>query len=878
MIRGLTEKEAQKLKEQYGDNEIKEVGKATPFTILVRQIRKNFIIYLLLVAAALSFIVGKDVTACTILAVVAAVVLSGFIQEYKAEKAIETLRGMMMPFSTVIRDGKEKDILSRDLVPGDIVILGSGERVPADCVVLEANELRVDESVLTGESVEVKKSSEAEKEDANKLFMGTFIVRGRCVARVQHIGMSARFGEIAAMISRAEKEMPLQKKVNQIAKYMATVAVTVSLLTAGLMIFRAEIVNYQLLTEVMVLAIALSVSAFPEGFPVVLTTTLATGMVRMARKNAIVNRMSIIETLGETTVICADKTGTVTKGEMTVKTIFSNNKFYKVTGSGYVGRGSFIHRGEEVDPHRDENLSFLLKAAAIANNAHIQRTGQDAEYRILGTPTEGALLIVAAKAGVFPEGLNVKRLHEVPFSSERKMMSCLVEIDGRRLVFAAGAPEILLERCAKEKVGGEEKKLTKGRKDEIIAVNQKLNSQTLRTLMLAYKPASGSTKEYPENNLVLLGIVGMEDAPREEVAEALEDCRSAGIAVKMITGDSKETAISIGKQIGLEGAALVGSQIDELSDQELVQVIKNTVIFARVRPEHKLRIVRALKELGEVVTMTGDGVNDAPALKEAHIGVAMGKSGTDVTRSVSDLILKDDNFATIVSAVKEGRTIFNNIRKFASYQLSCNFSELLIIFTGAALAPVFGWATPLLLPLHILFMNLITDNLPAITLGLNPYSKDVMDEPPRKDTHILSRPLFKLMIFNGLLMGVITLAVYYISFNLLGYGVSEVRTTALVTLIVIEIASAFNFRSFRYPTLTRSPFVNPYLAGASAVSLAATLIIVYWDGARSVFETAAIDYRHWLEAGLAGLLILVIFDALKAYSNLKRVLLAKITR
>ncbi|MDP1710520.1 MAG: cation-transporting P-type ATPase, partial [candidate division WWE3 bacterium] len=858
MIQGLTEKEAQKLKEQHGDNEIKDVGRTTPFTILIRQIRKNFIIYLLLVAAILSFIVGKDITAYTILAVVMAVVISGFIQEYKAEKAIESLRGMLLPFSIVIRNGKEKDISSKDMVPGDAVILGSGERIPADCVVLEANELRVDESVLTGESVEVKKFPCNGTEDANKLFMGTFIVRGRCVAQVLHIGMSTRFGEIAAMISRAEKEIPLQTKVNQISKYMAVVAITVSLLTAGLMLFRAEVIDYQLLTNVMILAIALSVSAFPEGFPVVLTTALATGMVRMARKNAIVNRMSIIETLGETTVICTDKTGTVTKGEMTIKTIFSDNKFYEVAGSGYVGRGEFTYKGSKIDPNRNGTLSLLLRSAALANDARIQRTGQDAEYRVLGTPTEGALLILAAKAGVFPENLKAERLHEEPFSSERKMMSALVDLDGQRFVFAAGAPEILLEKCTKENVKGEEKELTKEQRDRILSTNQKMNSQALRTLVLAYKPDPESQKEYSEGNFIFLGIVGMEDAPREDVAEALKDCQSAGITVKMITGDSKETAISIGKQIGLEGEALVGLQIDELSDQELVQAVKKTIIFARVRPEHKLRIVRALKEIGEIVTMTGDGVNDAPALKEAHIGVAMGKSGTDVSRSVSDLVLKDDNFATIVSAIKEGRTVFNNIRKFASYQLSCNLSELLIIFTGVALAPAFGWATPLLLPLHILFMNLITDNLPAITLGLNPYSKDVMNEPPRKDTRILSRPLFRLMVFNGFLMGVMTLAVYYISFNLLGYSVSEARTTALVTLIVLEIASAFNFRSFRYPALTRSPFVNPYLAGASAISIAATLAIIYWDKARVIFETAAIGYRHWLEAGLAGLLILVI--------------------
>jgi P-type Ca2+ transporter type 2C len=388
------------------------------------------------------------------------------------------------------------------------------------------------------------------------------------------------------------------------------------------------------------------------------------------------------------------------------------------------------------------------------------------------------------------------------------MMSALVKDKNEALVFAKGAPEVLLAKCDRVHEKGVHKLSEKMRKS-ILKQNKEMNSRALRTLMLAYKPVDLDKNTYSENNFIFLGIVGMEDPPREEVKTAIEECADAGIKVKMITGDNKITAISISRQVGLEGKVLVGLQLDDLSDAELAAAVKQTVVFARVKPEHKLRIVKALKQNGEIVTMTGDGVNDAPALKEAHIGVAMGKNGTDVTRSVSDLILKDDNFATIVSAVKEGRTIFNNIRKFVSYQLSDNYAELFIILIGVIMAPIFGWPVPLLLALHILFMNLVTDNLPAITLGLNPYSRDVMQDPPRKNTGILTKPLFLLLVTNGTIMGTMTLLVFYVSFNILGNSVEVARTTALVCLIVLEVASAFNFRSFRQKTLTRSPFVNP---------------------------------------------------------------------
>ena len=876
--KGLSIQQVKKLREQFGPNEIKDVAKVTPFKIFIRQIKQNFIIYLLFVAMALSFFVDKDITAYTILGVILVVIFSGFIQEYKAEKSIESLKNMIMPVSLVIREGKEMEAYSEDLVPGDVLILGSGERIPADCVILEERELRLDEAVLTGESKEIRKTSVKNKNpEENKLFMGTFIINGRCVARIEHTGMNTRFGKIAAMISTSEKEMPLQKKVNRISKYMVAVAVIISFLTALILIISADTLSRDLLVDVLILAVALSVSAFPEGFPVVLTTTLATGVARMAKNNAIVNRMSIIETLGETTVICSDKTGTITKGEMTVNKIYANNKEYEITGSGYIGTGEFLYNKNKINPLEDIVLNLNLKTAVLCNDSRIQRTGEDSELRVIGTPTEGALLVMAAKAGLFSENLEIERLYEIPFSSERKMMSTLIKEGEDYYILAKGAPEVLLSKCTKILEKGKTKTLSKEKRQEILDINRKMNSETLRTLMFAYKPANPSDVKYKEEDFIYLGLVGMEDPPREEIQEALSDCRSAGVKVKMITGDNKETALAISQQIGLEGKLLEGWQLDELSDEELVSIAKETTIFARVRPEHKLRIVKALKKSDEIVTMTGDGVNDAPALKEAHIGVAMGKNGTDATRSVSDLVLKDDNFSTIVLAIKEGRTIFTNIRKFVSYQLSCNVAELYIIFLGVILAPFFGWNTPLLLALHILFMNLVTDNLPAITLGLNPYSKDVMEDPPRKDTHILNKPLAGVMAVNGFLMGTIILIVYYVSFNVFHQSVESARTTALFCLIILEIASAFNFRSFRKLSLTRSPFVNPYLVYASVISLFATLAIIYTKAGQKIFDTVSLGVVQWATAILTGLLILLIFDVLKVYSKRKNIFLAKIT-
>ncbi|MEM3405780.1 MAG: cation-transporting P-type ATPase [Candidatus Pacearchaeota archaeon] len=869
--RGLSEEQAKKNLEIYGFNEIKETFIVSPIRIFLRQLINNYIIYLLLVAAILSFIVNKNITAYTIIFIIFLITLTGFFQEFKAEKAIKSLKSILMPVSIVVRDGKEKEIPSREIVPQDILILRSGEKVPADCIILEEKNLYVDESILTGESKEIKKfpiKSEKKYSEKECLFAGSLILSGKCIAKVIHTGMNTRFGKIANMISKAEKELPLQKKINKIAKYMVYVAIIFSVLT-GILMIATQQKTQTLFIDALILIIALAVSAFPEGFPVVLTTALATGVYRMSKKNAIVNRMSIIETLGETTVICSDKTGTITTGEMTVSKIFCNNEIIEVSGIGYEGKGDFFINGKKIDPLNNNVLSLLIKSSVLCNDSFITRTGEDYVYNINGSATEGALLIMAAKASIHKEDLNAKRIEEIPFDSKKKMMSVLCNLENKSYVFSKGALEIILSKCNRILRDNGIFSLTNIEKKNILKMNKKFTSSSLRTLAIAYKEINSFDKDKFEGDLVFLGFVGIEDPPREEVKEAIKSCYRAGIEVKMITGDDKETAIATAKKINLrEGRVITGQELEEITDEELERIIKEIVIFARVNPEHKLRIVKALKANKEIVTMTGDGVNDAPALKEAHIGVAMGKKGTDVSREVSDLVLKDDNFATIVEAIKEGRTIFKNIRKFVSYQLSCNLAELMILFIGVLLAPILGWQIPLLLAIQILFMNLVTDDLPAITLALTPYSSDIMEEKPRKNRDILNKDLIKWFCSAGILIAFFTLISFYISFNILKQDVVFARTTALTTLILLEIFNAYNFMSFRKKVSFKSFKANIYLFYASIISLLATLVIIYTP-LNKVFETISIKRIDWIISILFGFLLIIIFNILKEQNNKK---------
>jgi Ca2+-transporting ATPase len=863
---GLTTAQAKKLLAQYGVNEISGASASSAWKIFWRQVRGNFIVYLLLVAMTIAFAVGKGLTGYTIMVVIALVIGTSFVQEYKAEKAIEYLKKMITQMATVIRNAELVIIPAAEIVPGDMMVLRSGERVPADAVLREATSLLVNEAFLTGESKEVAKvvgdDSGRTRED-NLLYAGSFVVNGKCVAQVTHTGMNTKFGKIARLISTAEKAMPLQDKINRIAKLMATVGITVSLMSGAVMLMGQELTT-ELVVNALILVVALSVSAFPEGLPVVLTTTLSLGAYRMAKKNAIVNRMSIIETLGETTVICADKTGTITKGEMTVKKIYADAEVYDIGGAGYEAVGKFKIKNKQVELV-GEAVKKLLACAVLCNDARI-KLKETKSYEISGMPTEAALLVMASKAKVFREDYTVERLEELPFDSKRKMMSVLVEEAGTLAVYAKGAPEIMLAKCNSILQAGRRVPLDEAMRTSIVKQWEKLASQAYRTMVLAYKEVDDRSAEL-ESDLVYLGLVAIEDSPREEVAEALATCLRAGIEVKMITGDNLMTAISVAKQIGLAiKKTMTGEELENATDKELAVLVKEVNIFARVRPEHKLRIVRALKAGGEVVTMTGDGINDSPALKEAHIGVAMGINGTDVSRSVADLILKDDNFATIVVAIAEGRAIFNNIRKFTAYQLSCNYAAMAIVFIGVLIAPWLAWPVPILFALHILFMNLVTDNMPAITLGFSNPSKDIMDKMPRKSLNILTKNVIYALLFSALVMTSLSLLAFWLSHNVFGLDDVVSRSLTLVVLIVLQLISAFSFRSFRQTIIGRSLWINKYLTWASLLSIACTLVIIYTP-LNQVFETAALGAREWGIVGALALLCLLVFDLVKLVNN-----------
>jgi Ca2+-transporting ATPase len=787
---GLTSDQAAKNFKQFGGNTIDDPDKISAVKIVLRQLKNNFIIYLLAVAAIVSFFVGEEITAYTVIGVIVMVVGMGFFQEYRAEKAIASLKEMITPVSVVIRDGKEQEVETSKIVPDDLLLLRLGEKVPADCQVLSASNFLLNEAMLTGEAKPIMKGV------SDLVFAGTYVVEGKCLAKVTVTGMNTKFGQIVKMVSRGEKELPLMDKINKIARVMVVAAVSISVATGGIMLVQAEAITTKTIIHSLIVGIALMVSAFPEGLPVVLVTSLAVGASRMAKNNAIVNRMSIIETLGETTVICADKTGTITMGRMTVEKIISSN------------------------PRQ------LLQAAVLCSDSR-------------GNSTDQALLAAAAAENIHRADLSFEVEEEIPFSSERKIMSIRGVWEGKLQTFSKGAPEVILKKC----------RLTGVAKKKVLQENHDLTTRGYRTIAVA-------------DNNKYLGLVAIADPPRAEVKEALETCRQAGIKVKMITGDHRQTAVAIASQIGLTGEVIDGEELDGISDDQLREKISDYIIFCRVRPEHKLRIVKILKSLGEVVTMTGDGVNDAPALKEAQIGVAMGTGGTDVSRSVADLTLKDNNFATIVLAIKEGRMIFNNMRKFVAYQLSCNYAELMILFFGVLIAPVLGWETPVLLALQILFMNLVTDDFPAITFAFNKPSMDVMQEAPRKRPEIMGTHLMFVSVLAGALMTGLSLLSFYISFNLLGQDIVVARTTALITLILLEIIHAFNFRSFRHLTLTRSPLTNHYLFWASLVSVVCSLLIIYTP-LNLAFGTAPVGLYNWLVGMCFAVVFIIIFDLLK---------------
>jgi len=880
---GLTSQEAQERLKKYGYNELKEKKRRTALQMFLGEFKDVFIM-LLIVATIFSAIVGYYESIGTtkgiletytdpiiIIIIVVLVAVAGFIQEYRAEKALEALKKLTAPKARVMRDGKEVIIPAGEIVPGDLLILETGDTAPADARIIESVELKTDEAVLTGESTPVNKdvaSIKAETPIADRkdmLFMATHTIYGRGKAVVTSTGMSTEFGKIAELVQTAEEEeTPLQKRLDRFAKKIAKVVLVLSLIIFVLEVF-AEQVNITGIAglisatiDAFMTSISLAISVVPEGLPAIVTITLALGAREFARRNAIIRRLSSAESLGATTVICSDKTGTLTKGEMTVRQVYNSNKIIEVTGVGYEPKGEF-HGSGPLSPKDDKDLSLLLTIGAICNNASLQN--DNGTWRIMGDPTEGALIVAAAKAGFERAELEKQypRVGEIPFTSERKRMTTIHQtLEGEQLAFMKGAPEIVLERCNCILENGKEKKLTDVKRKEILETNEKLASNALRVLGMAYKKLPGILKEFDEetveNDLAFVGLEGMIDPPREEAIDANKKCMDAGIRAVMITGDHKLTATAVAKEIGImkeDSLILTGVELDKMSEEEFEKIVEQVGVYARVSPEHKLRIVKALKKKGHIVAMTGDGVNDAPAIKNADVGVAMGISGTDVTREASDMILADDNFATIVKAVEEGRVIYDNVRKYARFLISCNFDEVLVIGTFAILAGLSGingeklFPLPLL-PAMLLWINLVTDGAPAVSLALDPPDEDVMKRFPRKPGEGILHGMGAFIITSFILQSTGTILLFVLNYYIFpthpwGWPngpineaarqltLDEARTTAFIQATFFELFVVWNCRSEKRSVwrMGRSTFKNKWFVIAEISSIVSTLAIPY---------------------------------------------------
>jgi len=901
---GLSTEEAKRRLSEYGYNELLEKKKKTALQMFLEEFKDVFILLLIFATIASALIGYYEYTSAlargeapslleaftdpiTIGIIVTLVAVAGFIQEYRAEKAVEALKKLTAPRARVLRDGKEMIIPAREIVPGDLLILESGDTVPADARILEAVELKADEAVLTGESTPVGKGLDVVKSEApiaerkNMLFMATHTIYGRGKAVVTSTGMKTEFGKIAELVQTTEEEeTPLQKKLDKFAKKIAMVVTILAAIIFVLELF-AEGFKIKALIDSFLISISLAISVVPEGLPAIVTITLALGAREFAKRHAIIRRLSSAESLGATTVICSDKTGTLTKAEMTVRRIYNSGKTVEVTGVGYEPKGEFRHSTGSFNPQEDKDLSLLLTIGALCNNATLEN--ENGNWSIMGDPTEGALIVTAAKAGLEHGELEKQypRIDELPFTSERKRMTTIHSTpDGEHIAFVKGAPEIVLERSTHVFENNKEKKLTDAKRKEILDTNEKLASDALRVLGIAYKKLPSDLKEFEfheetiESNLVFVGLEGMIDPPREEAAEANKKCELAGIKTVMITGDHKLTATAIAKEIGMfrgNSLVLTGAELDGLSDAQFQEKVENVAVYARVSPEHKLRIVDAWKKKGHVVAMTGDGVNDAPAVKSADVGVSMGISGTDVTREASDMVLTDDNFATIVRAVEEGRVIYDNVRKYARFLISCNFDEVLVIGSFAILAGLAGAGGELLWPVPLtaamlLWINLVTDGAPAVSLALDPPDEAVMNRKPRKPGEGILHGMAAFIITSFILQSTGTILLFVLNLYIFPshpwgwpnnpvYGaayeatLAEARTTAFVQATMFELFVVWNCRSERYSVwkMGRRAFKNKWFVLAEIVSISSTLAIPYIPITASMFHLAPLTLPELIQ-------------------------------
>jgi Ca2+-transporting ATPase len=852
LTRGLTAAEAAQRLAEHGPNELQAAHRVSPWALLAEQF-KNVLIIILLLATVLSAFLGHGVEAIVIGVIVLFAVLLGFVQEFRAERAIEALRQMAAPTAIVLRDGDEVELPARELVPGDVVMLRAGDKVPADARLAESVNLQIEEAALTGESVPVEKNTAplAQAEPAlgdrkNMAFAGTAATYGRGRAVVVATGMNTEFGKIARMLQNVEtNRTPLQDNLDKVGRALAWAALAIVAV-----IFVLGLVRGQPLIEMFIFGVALAVAVVPEALPAVVTISLAIGVQRMVKRHALIRRLPAVETLGSTSVICSDKTGTLTKDEMTIRAVWASGQELEVSGAGYEPVGQFSRHGTVVAP--GAALRQLLEAAVLSSDAHIVREEVEQRWDVKGDPTEGAFVVAAAKAGLHKAELDARfpRIGEIPFTSETKRMTTL-HTGG--LACSKGAVEIILNSCTQLRTEDGIAPLDEASRAAILETARQMAGRALRVLGVATK--AQTTLEAAEQEMIFLGLVGMIDPPRPEAKDAVATCKSAGIKVVMITGDHPLTAQAIARELGIlhSGRVVTGAELEAMDDAGLERAVAEIEVYARVSPAHKLRVVTALQKRGQVVAMTGDGVNDAPALKKADIGVAMGITGTGVTKEAAAMTLTDDNFASIVAAVEEGRGLFSNIKKYLMYLLSSNTGEIGLM----ALATFAGMPLPLS-AVQILYVNLATDGLPALALAVDPPERDLMRRTPRDPrTGIFTRPVVLLLLTGGLWSTLINFGIFAWALHV-GRPLSEAMTMTFVTLVLTEFFKAFCFRSDRHTTFRR-PFANKWLNLALLWELILLVLIVHVPFLEKAFGTYNIPLADWaLAIGLAATILPVL--------------------
>ncbi|MGE8079220.1 cation-translocating P-type ATPase [Peribacillus loiseleuriae] len=848
---GLKEAEVNKRQQLKGYNELQEGEKQSAILLFFAQF-KDFMVIVLLAATLISGILGEYIDAIAIIAIILVNGFLGFFQERKAEKSLEALKQMAAPQVQVLRDGEWKRIPSREAVMGDILKFTSGDRIGADLRIIESASLEIEESALTGESVPVAKLNEAIRYDVesigdevNLAFMGTMVTRGSGTGVVIATGMETAMGKIADLLQSTETQItPLQRRLEQLGKILIFTALFLTIVVVATGILQGNDLYTMFLSGV-----SLAVAAIPEGLPAIVTVALSLGVQRMIRKNAIVRKLPAVETLGCASVICSDKTGTMTQNKMTVTHVWSGGKTWNVSGTGYQPDGEFYDGEKKVAPKSDKSLHQLLTFGLLCNHADL--VVKDSKYVVDGDPTEGALLVSAMKAGLTRESLmnNFTIVKEFPFDSTRKMMSVVVKDEnGKQFVVVKGAPDVLISRCDSILWSQKSQFLSEENINHVQEAINGLASLALRTIAIGFKPLSPGTilldEAEAERNLVFIGLQGMIDPPRAEVGLAVKESREAGIKTVMITGDHAQTAKAIASQLGIlrgKEKVIEGKQLAEMSMGDLEDVVEDVAVFARVSPEDKLKIVKAFQNKGHIVAMTGDGVNDAPAIKTADIGIAMGITGTDVAKEASSLILLDDNFASIKSAIAEGRNIYENIRKFIRYLLASNVGEIMVMFFAMLMA------LPLpLVPIQILWVNLVTDGLPAMALGLDKAEGDLMKRKPRHPNEgVFARGLGWKIISRGILIGLATLIAFIVVYKNNPDNLVYAQTIAFATLVMAQLIHVFDCRSEK-SILARNPFGNKYLIGAVISSLLLMLIAIYYPPFQPIFHTVPIAMRDWL--------------------------------